>query len=492
MQVDLAALRARLSPERPAVCFQGRWYRYADLEQRACRLAAALRAAGVGRGDRVGILAPNHLAHIDLMLAAPKLGFIATPFNYRLSGGEQAQLAAYVEPALMLHEASLPPPAGVPGLDLDDYEGWLAAAPDWAAGAPAVSAEDTAMILFTGGSTGLPKGAEISYRQQFYNGVNSIQGWGLRDDDCAIQATPAFHAAINALTMPLLQLGARVVLPRAFDPGEYLRQVREQRVSILFMVPTMYRMLTTDPGFAATDFSSVRWAISGGAPCPAPVREPFRKAGVRFRQGYGMTEAGVNCFAIELAQAERKPDAVGVPMPHAQAVIRHPDGRPVAQGESGELTLAGPHLFSGYFRRPEATAEALRDGWLWTGDLARQDEEGLFYISGRRKEMFIAGGENVYPVEIENALYALPEVAECAVLGVPDAQWGEIGLAAVVLQPGQALDGEALRARLRGRLAGYKLPRAWLLLDELPKSGAGKILKPALRAQWLAQSAATA
>ncbi|HXG28689.1 MAG TPA: long-chain fatty acid--CoA ligase [Nevskiales bacterium] len=485
MSYDLIGQRARLTPERPAVWFEDRWYRYRELEARAAKLAGRLRACGIGPGDRVGILALNHLAHIDLILAAPKLGFIYTPFNYRLSIAEQRQLAAEVEPAFLFHDRQCAEQAqAIEGrrLALDDYAGWLESGPEpLDLPAPVLSGDDIHMMLFTGGSTGLPKGALLPYRQTFCNAVNTVFSWGLRDTDCAIQATPAFHAAINVLSTPLLWLGGRVVLPPAFDPGLYLRLAQQHRATLLFMVPTMYQMLAEHPDFATADLGAVRWAIAGGAPCPEPVRRHFADKGVRFKQGYGLTEAGVNCFAMELEDAEQRPGSVGKPILNTEAVIRRPDGTPVARGETGELTLHGAHVFAGYWRRPEETAATLRDGWLWTGDLARQDDDGFFTITGRRKEMFISGGENVFPVEIENALYALPEVAECAVIGVPDARWGEVGLAAVALRPGACADAQRLREALRPKLARYKLPTHFLFLPALPKSGAGKILKPEIR-----------
>lgn len=480
MILDIAQKRAELSPDRPAVHFAGHWYTYATLNERASRLAARLAEEGVAKGDRVSILAHNHLAHLDLILASAKLGSIYTPFNHRLAPKEQQDLAAYVRPKLLFYDARNVAKAsatGVPLRSLEDYHGWLEDAPKTPLPDPELIPEDTQMILFTGGTTGLPKGAMLPYRQGFYNAVNTVLSWGLREDDCVIQATPCFHAAVNAFTLPLLHLGARVVLQRTFDPGEYLRLVSEHACTILFLVPTMYQMLADHQDFAAADLASVRWAISGGAPCPEPVREAFRARGVRFKQGYGMTEAGVNCFALELDDAEARPASVGKPMLHAEAVIRDEAGAPLPRGETGELTLRGPHVFKGYFERPEATREVLRDGWLWTGDLARQDAEGFFTIAGRRKEMFISGGENIFPVEIEHALYEHPAVAECAVVGIPDARWGEVGLAGVVFRADQEVSEKALQEYLRARLASYKVPKHIVALDVLPKSGAGKILK---------------
>lgn len=521
MIFDIARRRADLTPDHPAVLWQDRWLDYAELDQRARRLAALLAGRGVRFGERVSILAHNHLAHLDLILATAKLGFVYAPLNTRLAAQEQAAIGAYLRPSVVLHDeahrgqaesalagangALAKGDAALAGADpvaardaqllgLNSYEAELSAAPDEHLPAPELDDESIQMILLTGGTTGLPKGAMISYRQGFYNVVNTVLSWGLQPGDCVVQATPAFHAAVNALTVPLLHLGARVVMQPTFNPGDYLRLVEESRATALFLVPTMYRMLTEHASFASADLSSVRWAISGGAACPEPVREAFAARGIRFRQGYGLSEAGVNCFAISLDQAAERPDSVGKPMLHAQAAVRGPGGEEQPPGEVGELTLAGPHLFSGYFERPEETTTALQDGWLWTGDLASKDRDGFYTIVGRRKEMYVSGGENVYPSEVENALYDHPAVAECAVLGVPDERWGEVGLAAVVLHDGvDASEPQMqtqLREHLRARLAGYKLPKSLWLLNELPKSAAGKILKGELAERYAAEGRA--
>lgn len=486
MITDLAAWRAAQTPDRPAVRWRGDWLSYAELDRRATRVAARLHAEGVRRGDRVAILALNHVAHVDLALAAPKLGFIYTPLNYRLSAAEQKQLTDQVEPLIVLHDRANQLQAEALGrrlLPLARYAAWMkkrvAPAP-----APELGPDDIHMILFTGGSTGVPKGALLPYRQTHDNAVATIKAWGVSADDCAIQATPAFHAAVNVLTPPLLHAGGRVDWMETFDPGDYLERASKTGATVLFMVPAMFQALASHPAFADADLSRVRFAITGGAPCPPVLRERFAARGVHFRIGFGMTECGVNCFAISTAEAGRHPDSVGRPIEGLEAVIRRPDGKPVKRGEVGELTLSGSMVCAGYYRRPAESAEALREGWLWSGDLARQDEDGLFYICGRRKEMYISGGENVYPAEVEAALSQCRGVAECAVLGIPHPRWGETGLAAVALTPGARQSADNLRAELKERLAGYKVPAEFLFLDALPKTGAGKVDKPGIRALY--------
>lgn len=483
MITDLAGWRASLTPERPALHWRGRWHTYAELDGRATRLAARLHAEGVRRGDRVAVIALNHLAHVDLVLAAPKLGFIYAPFNHRLAAAEQKAIADLLEPALLLHDRANLEKAEATGrrlLPLERYADWLAK-PATAPPPPALGGEDIHMILLTGGSTGLPKGAQIPYRQVCINAEDTAYAWGLNEDDCAIQATSAFHAAINVLSTPLWFLGGRVVWTESFEPADYLELAGAQGATVLFMVPTMFQALTEHPAFATADLSRVRFAIAGGAPCPPAVRAAFTARGIRFKIGYGMTECGVNCFSILLDDAQRCPDSVGQPMPHLQAVIRGPDGTPAPPGTTGELTLSGPAVCAGYFRRPDETAAAIRDGWLWTGDLARQDANGFFYICGRSKEMYISGGENVYPAEIEAALSQCRGVAECAVIGVPHPRWGEAGLAVIVPRGGARLTADNLRLELKNQLAGYKIPADFMFLDALPKTGAGKIAKLELR-----------
>ncbi|MBR9812565.1 long-chain fatty acid--CoA ligase [bacterium] len=469
--------------QRPAVFWRGCWLSYGELAQRASALATWLAAQGVGRGDAVSILANNHIAHLDLIAAADWLGACYAPLNTRLSAAEQAQILAVIKPKVVLVGAGCKPllPDSTPApVALDAYERLLA---DVGSGRPPAddrAPERIAMLLLTGGSTGTPKAAMIPRRQIDANIDNTVAAWGLEPDDCVVQASPAFHAGINVLATPLLAIGGRVVLMDGFDAGAYLAAVATHRASALFMVPTMYRMLADHPDFQSADLHAVRFAISGGAACDEALRQRFAERGIGFRQGYGLTEAGVNCFAISADEAANQPQSVGRPMLNTQAVLRDADGTPVALGEVGELTLAGPHVFAGYLGNQAETAKALRDGWLWTGDLARQDTQGLFTIVGRRKEMFISGGENVFPAEVEAAIATHPQVAEVAVFGVPHPHWGEVGVAAIAPA---GLGHGALKAHLQPQLAGYKIPHHVLAMDALPKTGAGKIDKPALKAR---------
>ena len=479
MKFDLAARGAELTPARSALWFDGRWYRYGDLDERAVRLAHRLAALGVGPGDRVGILAANHLTHFELLLAAPKLGFIFAPLNLRLSAPELSRALQRIQPRLLFHDArsAVLAEQSFAGsrIALDSYQASCGEDGTYEPLAPQLSPESIQMILMTGGSTGTPKAAMIPYRQMQANAWATASEWGLGPEDCAIQATPCYHAALNVLSTPLLSVGGRVVLTAQFDPGEYLRLVAQHRATLMFMVPSMYRQLAEHPAFASADLSSVRWAISGGAPCPDALARIFHRRGISFRQGYGMTEAGVNCFTQSVQEGDRYPDSVGRPMLHVQMQIRRPDGGTCAVGETGELTLSGEGLCAGYLHAEDEWHDAMRGGWFWTGDLAECDAQGRYRIRGRRKDMFISGGENVFPAEVEAALVRCEGVLECAVIGVADARWGEVGLAAVVMRRDAPQDAATLKQSLRARLAAYKIPREIRFLDALPRNGVNKL-----------------
>jgi fatty-acyl-CoA synthase len=349
------------------------------------------------------------------------------------------------------------------------------------------------LILYTSGTTGRPKGAVLTHGSITWNAVNTVTGWDLRRDDVTLTHTPFFHTGgWNVLTLPLLHRGGTVVLCRKFEPAETLAALERHGVTVLFAVPTMFQMILDCSAVRSTDLSRVRFFISGGASCPVPLIEAFQQLGVVFKQGYGLTEVGPNCFVLDERDAIRKAGSVGFPVLHLDVRLAV-DGREVRRGEVGELQLRGPTVCAGYFNKPEASAQAMtQDGFFATGDLFRQDEEGYFYVVGRLKEMYKSGGENVYPAEVERVLYEIPEVVEAAVVGVPDEKWGEVGHAFVALRPAQPLPaGEAILEHCRHKLAKFKVPRALTILDSLPKGASGKIHKQLLQ-QRAAELRATA
>lgn len=447
-----------------------------EWNRRANRMAHYLRDRGISKGHRVGVLAQNCVEMLDLLFACGKLGAIFVPYNWRLTPAELEPLVADSQPGLFLCGSQCEAAGAVAlgEMQLDQY-------PDSPPEAVAVDLEDPWMILYTGGTTGRSKGAVLSHRQVTWNAWNTIAGWGLSPDDRVPILTPLFHTGgLNVFTTPLVQLGGTSVLMGAFDPGHLLEAVNTERLSIVFMVPTMFQMLMEHPDFPAADLSRIKFCISGGAPCPRPVAEAYWAKGVIFKSGYGMTEVGPNCFALPDHEMQRKAGSVGFPIFHAGMRIMADDG-PCGPGEVGELQIAGAHLCSGYWRNPDAFGEANPDGWFRTGDLAYRDDEGFYYIVDRKKDMFISGGENVYPVEVETVLYRHPAVSEAAVLGVADARWGEVGKAFIALKPGVHVTEADLLAHCRAQLARYKVPKSVEFRGTLPKSAAGKILKRELQ-----------
>lgn len=440
-----------------------RWT-YRDLFRRSQRRAAWLRDVhGVRPGDRIAWTEGNRLEFFETLFACARLGAILVPVNWRLAQPEIDWILGHCQPRVVLDATTLAPLADDP-----------------AAPAPAVAcaeADDRTplMILYTSGTTGRPKGAVLTHGSITANSLNTQLACDLRADDSTVTFTPLFHTgAVNVLSMPLLHRGGKVVLLQRFDAREILAAVERERVSILFGVPTTFEMLRDAPAFAKADLSSVRFALCGGAPCPLGLIEDYARRGVTFRQGFGLTEVGPNCFSLPPEDAVRKAGTVGFPVMHCEARVVDADGREVPQGEVGELWLRGPHVCGGYWNDPQATAASLRDGWWATGDLFTVDPDGYFRVVGRKKDMFISGGENVYPAEVEAAILAFPRVRECAVVGVPDPKWGEVGRAYV----GPAdVDPDALLAFLRTRIGKFKVPKSVVALDALPRNALGKVLK---------------
>jgi fatty-acyl-CoA synthase len=510
MRADLLGERARLTPDRTALVMaepdgSGDRLTYRQLDERAIACARAWsETLGLAKGDRVGILAHNRVEFVAAFFAAAKCGVILVTLGTRLTAAELevivndsgmrallydgalAATVAKLRPLVALdHWVALDEPQQ-PG-DASHAELCGALAADGGSWQPVESApEDIHCLLYTSGTTGRPKGVMIPHRMVLANAVYSVCGWRLRDDDVSSIFTPLYHAGgLMAFLTPLFWIGGTVVLHRGFDVAEIWRTIEAERCTVVLGVPTIWKLLYEAPEMAATDLSQVRWLISGGAPLPRYLIDAYAERGVTMKQGFGMTEVGVNCFTMTREEARRRSGSIGKPMPFTEARLVDDDGRDVADGEIGELLLRGAHVSLGYWNNSQATAAALdADGWFHSGDLAQRDEEGIFTIAGRRKEMLISGGVNVFPAEIEGVLLQHPAIADAAVVGVPDERWGEVGIAFVVAR-GESLHPEALLAYLGERLARLKLPKALRWVDELPRTPFGKVVKGELREQFL-------
>lgn len=458
----------------------GRRWTYAELHVDSLRWAGRLRAEGVQPGSRVAVLAPNRAETLLLLFACAEVGAVLFPMNWRLADAELAWQRDHVAPSVVFVDPSFEGRLSGAALSEDPgSEPW--AGPGSALDAPWV-------LLYTSGSTGRPKGALLTHQQLHWNAVNTQLACNLTADDSTLTFTPLFHTGgLNCLTTPLLWRGGRVILARGFDAGESLATIVAERISLLMGVPTIFQMMADHPAFEGADLGCVRDALVGGAALPLPLLARYRSRGIPLRQGFGLTEVGPNCFSLPPSEIERKWGSVGMPVPHVAARLVRPDGSECGADEAGELWLSGPAVCAGYLADPAATAAAMGDGWFRTGDLLSRDAEGYYSVRGRIKDMFISGGENVYPPEVEAAIAELPGVAQVAVVGVPDARWGEVGMAFVEPQPGVAIDAAAVLEGLNGRLARYKIPRHVRVQSPLPLTASGKLDRVALRAGALAE-----
>jgi len=466
---------------------KNRRFTYRELDERARGLAVALRGKyGVRKGDRFAMLAHNGVEFLDGFFAAGKSGAIFVPYNWRLHPRELTELAQAIQPRVIFHSPEfaetavlMGKAASCPTVALgEDYEALLGATGEVRED---VEPEDIACFLFTGGTTGLPKAARLSHRMLAWNSFNTAIH-EVHHGDVTITHTPMFHTGgLFVHTLPALVMGGRVVLMRRWDTEEMVRLVEQERVTVFFCVPSQYVALLQSPTLPKADWRSVRFLTSGGAPLPVEVQRAFRALhDIPFKQGFGMTEFGPGALTLAPADAQAHVGSVGRPNYFVEASIQK-QGRVVAADEVGELCFRGPALFSGYYDPGGTAAFVDAQGWFHSGDLARADAQGFVTIVGREKDMFISGGENVYPIEVESILHAHPAVANCAVVGVPDTKWGEVGVAFVVLKPSQSLDEAPLLAFLADRLARYKLPRRIVFRDALPLSPVGKVLKGVLR-----------
>jgi fatty-acyl-CoA synthase len=457
---------------------------YRDLAERSARMAERLRTQyGVGRGDRIAILALNDVRTFELLVAASALGAAIVPLNLRLAERELEPVVRIAEPKVLFVDeahAALLTTSAIPRARLADDD--LLADAGFTGNDGTL--DDALVILFTSGTTGRPKGAILPARAMAANAASTRRAWELTPDDVALVDAPLFHTGgLNVLATPLLYAGGRVVVLPRFEATASAEALIREKCTVSFGVPTMIERLLAG-GFV--DKSVVRLWVTGGAPCPPSLLEAFEQRGLRLLQGFGMTECGPNCFR-PLAAAAR--GSVGTPTFDLEARLVDENGADVAPGEPGELWLRGPQVFSGYLNDPQATAAALGGGWLHTGDVLRATDRGWF-VAGRKKEMFISGGENVYPAEVEIATCEHPAVAEAAVVALPDPKWGEVGVAFVVLRAGAGeATPETLRAFLKARIAGYKVPKSIVIAPELPRTPVGKIDKQALSARAGAQAA---
>ena len=460
---------------------------YRDFNRRAEALSGYLTTElGLKKGDRIGIYSKNRAEFILLYVACVKTGTILVPLNFRLTPRELDTLIGDAEPALFLFEEcfseevkKLSTIDNVPQkMEVESLRHFLSGKVSEIPSIrnTGIQFDDTVMILYTAGTTGLSKGVMITHRQIFWNAVNTVLRLNLTENDHTQSYAPFFHTGgWNVLFTPFLFVGGSHTLLNSFDSDLILELMEKEKTTLLFGVPTMLQMMSDSPKFATTDLSSVRFAIVGGAPMPIPLINIWHEKGIAIRQGFGLTEVGPNCFSLHQDDAIRKKGSIGYPNFYIEAKIVDENGNELPPDTPGELWLKSPVVTAGYWKKPKETADAITDGWFHTGDILIKDNDGYFFVVDRKKNMYISGGENVYPSEIEKYLYQYPAIKECAVIGVPDERWGETGKAFVVLNPDHLFTEEEIIKYCREGLAKYKIPKSVVLLDTLPKNEAGKI-----------------
>lgn len=494
---DITAKRASLGGQRRAMeeLATGRTITYAELDKRAGQAAALLAARGIAHGDRVAVLCRNRIAFFELLFGCAKLGAILVPLNWRMPPNELLTLLADCTPSLLFYgaedeTAALAICRDIPAIGLDDgstggYEASIAVQ------SPGVfrdrwPQDEPWYLLYTSGTTGQPKAVIQTYGMALANYVNVHQAIGLQGGDTTLNFLPLFHTAgINLYSMPVLINGGQVLITPGFDVERVMDLLAGQRLDVIFAVPAVYQQLSLHPRFHEVDVSRVRQWGCGGAPLSDTLIQLYLKRGVRVCNGMGMTETGPTAFLMDPENAPHKIGSVGKPQLLCQVRLVDSGGREVPPGEAGEIWFAGPGVTPGYWNKPEATAAAFASGgWLRSGDLGRCDADGYYYVVGRIKDMFISGGENVYPAEVENVLVQHPAILEASVIGVPDPRWGEVGHAFLLLREGHALpDADELTRFCRAHLAPFKVPKHFSALSDFPRTAAGKVQKHLLPRQ---------
>jgi len=495
---DWLVQAAGRAPQQVAIRTAARDWTYAALAAETRLLASALAASGVGRGSCVALLDLNSPPTIALLFACARLGALFMPLNWRLAVPEQQQMLADCPPALLFVGApflaqgvalaatqprarpvalSGPPPAG-----WLDYDGFVALASDAAPDDPQIPADTPLLICYTSGSTGTPKGVLLPQRALAANADHSIQLHGMGTRDVVLTTLPLFHVGgLNNQTTPALRVGATVVLQPKFDVDAAFDAIERERVTLTVLVPAQLTAMMASPRWASADLSSLRMITTGSTIVPPHVIGAVHDRGIPLVQIYGSTETSPIAACLRPEDARRKAGSTGRAAPLCRLRIVDERDRDVAPGEPGQILVQGPNVMLGYWRRPRENAAALAGGWFHSGDIGHFDADGCLWVDGRKNDMIISGGENIAPAEIENLLLASAAVAEAAVVGMPDARWGEMVVAVVAARVPGALSGEQVLSLLEGRLARYKHPKQVLLVPELPKTALGKVRKEAVR-----------
>lgn len=485
-----------LQPHKRALIFEDRPFTYQEVNLRTNQLCHFLLRLGVRKADRISVLLYNCHQYVEIFFAVSKIGAILVPLNWRLAVPELEFILKDSGSRLLIFDpefeevvASLRVGStlangnsisvGSPCPDwAKDYEKGLLESPiDEPRPEGVVGDEEPHILMYTSGTTGIPKGAILSHRKTFFNALNADLFYNLTSKDIMIISRPMFHSGgLLVEATPVLYKGGTLILKKRFRPHEILETIQQYRVTLLELPATVYQFILLDCDLNLYDLSSVRCFFTGGERVPKPMLKEYYRRGISISQIFGQTEASTITF-LSTEDAVLKIGSVGLPVFHGEVKIVDKVGKEVSPGEVGEIIIKGPTLMSGYWNRPDLTAETIRNGWLYTGDLARTDEEGYVYIVDRERDLYISGGENVYPAEIEKVLHAHPKILDAGIVGVPDERWDEVGKAFIVLKPGETMGSGEVLEFLKGKVAKYKIPKYVEFIEELPKTASGKIQK---------------
>lgn len=468
---------------------------YAEMHVRVGRVAAWLQSLGVKRGDRVGVLALNSMDTMDIIFATWRIGAIHLALNFRLTAGELDYIIGNAEPSVLIYDSELGATVEQLTVEIEhvvattgvgnesEFENAVADL-DPVTQMVELEPEDQCMLMYSSGTTGLPKGVIITHGMMLWAQFNAGAAMYCTQDMVSLAVMPLFHiGGLQVFTCPALFAGGTAIVMRSFDPGATLDAFSDPALGITHFlgVPAIFNALRDHPKNPDSDFSGLKVALAGAETVPESLVNWWHERGLVIQEGYGMTENTASCCVVGYDDVPAKVGSAGKSLRHTQLKIVKEDGSEAAPGESGEIWTRGPTVTPGYWRRPDADEETFVDGWLRTGDIGSMDEDGFVYVEDRLKDMYISGGENVYPAEIENILYEITEIREVAVIGVPDERWGETGCAVVALQDDVTITAEAILAHCRDKLARFKHPNHVIFVDALPRNATGKVLKFELR-----------
>ncbi|MDC8757181.1 acyl-CoA synthetase [Janthinobacterium fluminis] len=504
--VDYLHKQALQHPDKIALVdvASGRTVSYRQFNERASRFAEyLLGACRLQPGARVAVLAHNSSDYLELLYGCAKAGMVMVCLNWRLAPAELLPILRDADPAVLVYgppfadsvrtlRAQLPQMQAwrciVVGAAGDGaapgYESCLAGASGQVIEMPPRGMDEVWHLLYTSGTTGTPKGVMQTYGMVFFNAVNCMLATGLSGRDVLLNVLPFFHTGgLNLYTNPVLHAGGTVHIMQQFDAGATI-ELLDSSVTLFLGVPAVYLLMSQHPAFEAAQFRAMRHWSAGGSPVAHSLLERYQAKGITICFGFGMTETGPTVFICDPDTARRKVGSIGRPVGSMRTRVVLADGSDAGPGQRGELYINGPGVTPGYWKLPQASAEAIVDGWLRSGDIAYFDADGDYYIVDRAKDMYISGAENVYPAEVENVLFQMVQIADAAVIGVADEKWGDVGAAIVVLKAGQPLAPQELQAFCRSRLSGYKVPKHVVFLDALPRTPSGKLEKHKLRSQF--------